>query len=157
VDFVWYENGSVIPGENESSYTVVYDSEGEFNDTYEVEIILGGCSAFGAVDTSISIVPYENGCVITQGLSPNSSPGQNDCMDLSFINDRTGIESLKVFNRHGRLVYEKSNYVNSFCGQDQNGDELGTGTYYYVIELSGSDPVFGSSKKGWVYINREVN
>ncbi|WP_121667372.1 T9SS type B sorting domain-containing protein [Mesonia aquimarina] len=157
VDFVWYENGNVLSGETGSSYTVVYDSEGDYNDTYEVEIVLGGCSAFGAIDTDVSITPYENGCVITEGLSPNSSPGQNDCMDLSFLDDRTGIRSLKVYNRHGRLVYDQSNYVNSFCGQDQDGEDLQTGTYYYVLEFSSEDPVFGNVKKGWVYINREVN
>ncbi|WP_121666499.1 choice-of-anchor L domain-containing protein [Mesonia aquimarina] len=157
VDFVWYENGNVLSGETGSSYTVVYDAEGDYNDTYEVEIVLGGCSAFGAIDTDVSITPYENGCVITEGLSPNSSPGQNDCMDLSFLDDRTGIRSLKVYNRHGRLVYDQSNYVNSFCGQDQDGEDLQTGTYYYVLEFSSEDPVFGNVKKGWVYINREVN
>ncbi|WP_036243810.1 T9SS type B sorting domain-containing protein, partial [Mesonia mobilis] len=104
-----------------------------------------------------TIEPYENGCVISQGISPSNVDGFNDCLDLTFLDDRTGIESLKVYNRYGRLVFERDNYVNSFCGQDINGDELPSGTYYYVLVLEGEDPVFGRIKKSWVYINREAN
>ncbi|MFD1286231.1 gliding motility-associated C-terminal domain-containing protein, partial [Mesonia ostreae] len=48
-------------------------------------------------------------------------------------------------------------YVNEWCGQDKDGDILETATYFYVIEFSSEDPVFGKVKKGWIYLNRDSN
>ncbi|MFD2434757.1 gliding motility-associated C-terminal domain-containing protein [Mesonia maritima] len=64
---------------------------------------------------------------------------------------------LTLFNRYGRIIYEETDYVNSWCGQDQDGNDLPTGTYYYVIQLDQNDPVFENNIKGWIYVNREVN
>jgi hypothetical protein len=48
-------------------------------------------------------------------------------------------------------VYEKSNYIKEWGGQDSKGNELPTGTYYYVLEFrDGND----ESRSGWIYINR---
>ena len=40
-------------------------------------------------------------------------------------------------------------YTNQWSGQSDNGHELPTGTYFYVVE-AGQD----GNKTGWVYINR---
>lgn len=101
-----------------------------------------------------TIVFKEDSDVISQGLSPNGD-GKNDRFDLSFLDDRTGIASLKVYNRYGREVYKKSNYRNEFFGQSDNGNTLETGTYFYVIKFETADGTYGNLKKGWIYINRE--
>jgi gliding motility-associated-like protein len=122
-------------------------------DVFAVEISLGNCFD----DAEVEIDLYDNAeCIITEGLSPNTTPGQNDCLDLTFLNDRTGINKLTVYNRYGREIYSESNYTDSWCGQDSNQNIVSTGTYYYVIDIAGDDPVFGSVKKGWIYINREI-
>ena len=47
-------------------------------------------------------------------------------------------------------VFEKANYTNEWSGQDLNGNELPTGTYFHVIEFKdGSE-----TKSGWIYLNR---
>ncbi|MDV6167799.1 fibronectin type III domain-containing protein [Flavobacterium sp. DG1-102-2] len=84
-------------------------------------------------------------CMIPRGISPNGD-GKNDEFDLSAL----GVRKLEIFNRYGQEVYSKSNYTNEFIGRGSNGDELPTGTYFYMIERSN-----GESKTGWVYINRE--
>ncbi|MBQ0738617.1 gliding motility-associated C-terminal domain-containing protein [Aquimarina celericrescens] len=158
VNYQWYLDGTAIAGATDPSYTVTYDEEGVFVEDYSVEVSYDSCLfTSGSTPVEVTIEPYENGCVISQGISPSNVDGFNDCLDLTFLDDRTGIESLKVYNRYGRLVFERDNYVNSFCGQDINGDELPSGTYYYVLVLEGEDPVFGRIKKSWVYINREAN
>ncbi|MNK08481.1 PKD domain protein [compost metagenome] len=84
------------------------------------------------------------GCIIPKGISPNGD-GMNDTFDLSAF----GVTHLGIFNRYGKEVYTQDNYTDQWHGQANNGNELPTGTYYYIIELIGGD-----KKTGWVYINR---
>jgi len=154
VEFTWFKNNTVIDGETGTSITVTADEAMSGTDVFAVEISLGNCFD----DAEVEIDLYDNAeCIITEGLSPNTTPGQNDCLDLTFLNDRTGINKLTVYNRYGREIYSESNYTDSWCGQDSNQNIVSTGTYYYVIDIAGDDPVFGSVKKGWIYINREIN
>ena len=146
-----------ISGETSSTITVTYQNDGVYTDDYTVEISIQTCTATSStLTTNVEISPYENaGCKITQGLSPDETPGENDKLDLAFLNDRSGIESLEVFDRNGRSVFSQNNYVDEFNGQNNDGDKLVGGTYFYVIKLKKQDPVFGNEKKGWIYIKRK--
>ena len=84
-------------------------------------------------------------CTIQKGISPNGDD-KNDNFDLASYN----VSKLEIFNRYGRKVYTKSNYVDEWYGQSDNGNDLPTGTYYYVIEFRDLP-----TKTGWIYINRE--
>lgn len=86
-------------------------------------------------------------CEIQRGISPNGD-GKNDMFDLSRLN----VSKLTVLNRYGKEVYTKSNYTKEWHGQTNKGDELPTGTYFYVIEHKN-----GKSFTGWIYINRQDN
>ena len=96
----------------------------------------------------------QNDCKISQGLSPNQD-GLNDNFDLSCLADRTGIKNLEIFDRNGRLIYEKANYRDEFVGQNNDGDDLVTGTYFYVIAFDSEDSEYGSEMQGNLYINVE--
>ena len=84
-------------------------------------------------------------CNIQKGISPGDA-GDNNFFDLSTLD----VTSLSIFNRYGQEVYKKGNYKKEWHGQSNNGDELPTGTYFYVIEIKG-----GENKTGWVYVNRQ--
>jgi gliding motility-associated-like protein len=84
-------------------------------------------------------------CLIPRGISPNGD-GMNDSFDLTTLD----VKELKIFNRYGQEQYKKRDYTNEWIGQGSNGDQLPTGTYYYMIERSN-----GETKTGWVYINRQ--
>ena len=130
--------GQTFTTQDEGDYTVTVNNQGCVS-TFTVNV--GGY----AVDN----------CVITQGISPNED-GFNDCMDLTWLNDQLGITKFTVFNRYGRKVFEENNYMDTFCGQDDNGNEIETGTYFYVIELENTDERFQETTiKGWVYVNVE--
>jgi gliding motility-associated-like protein len=86
-----------------------------------------------------------NTCTVPQVITPNND-GYNDSFDLSAFD----VSSLEVFNRNGIKVYSKNNYSNEFTGVSDKGDDLPTGTYFYVMRYQG-DKV----KSAWVYINRE--
>ena len=84
-------------------------------------------------------------CVIPQGISPNND-GLNDRFDLSSYS----VQSLEVFNRNGRKVFIKSDgYKDEWFGQTDDGDELPTGTYYYIMKYRGNQV-----KASYIYINR---
>ena len=84
-------------------------------------------------------------CDIPKGISPNGD-GKNDNFDLSGLD----VKKVEIFNRYGQEVYSKENYTNQWNGQANNGNDLPTGTYYYMIERRN-----GETKTGWVYINRQ--
>ena len=147
------EDGTELAGQTGMSYEVEIPVD-RTTRTVRVRVSNGICSG----ETSIDISRYDvDNCVITQGISPGVTPGFNDCLDLQFLSERTGITSLELFNRYGRSIYRENNYVSSWCGQSSNGDELPTGTYYYVIKLDGEDTVFGRMQTGWIYLNRNAN
>jgi hypothetical protein len=152
VTFSWFLNGNPIEGQTSSTITITLPSTfSNISDIYSVVITKGECT--GTAEVEVRAL----NCVISQGLSPDGSPGFNDNLDLTFLANRTGIENLQVFNRHGRIVYQQNNYVNQWVGQSDEGDLLPTGTYFYLINFSAEDAVFGNQKTGWIYINRASN
>tara|TARA_R110000850_G_scaffold277058_1_gene421842 strand:+ start:64883 stop:66925 length:2043 start_codon:yes stop_codon:yes gene_type:complete len=151
VTFTWFLNGTIIDGETSNTLTITLpDTPSNLSDVYRVEIQKGDCSGSAEVEATAL------NCVISQGISPNGD-NMNDCFDLQFLNNRSGVAMLSIFNRYGIVVYEQDNYSDEWCGQSSNGDELPTGTYFYVIRFTENDPTYGSEATGWVYINRDSN
>lgn len=146
ISYTWYFNDLNNPLSSTGASIEVVDAG-----TYIVEVDNNGC-----IQTDeITISNYEiDNCVIPEGISPNGD-NINDCFDLQFLNDELGIQSLQVYNRYGNLVFEQSDYVNSFCGLTSDGEELPTGTYYYVLKLENTNQIYESIEAGWVYVIRE--
>ncbi len=153
VTYQWYLNGSALPGETNKTLEISIEPGTIGAQTYSVEISLGSCTATDEVD--VTLYPVGN-CTISQGISPNGD-GYNDNLDLTFLNDRTGIRKLQIFNRLGTLVFDQTNYTNQWHGQTNDGKELPTGTYFYVIDLAGEDAVYGQQATGWIYLNTKAN
>ncbi len=151
--YQWYLNGDILTGETNSTLEFTIPSGTMGTQIYSVIATVGECTG----ENEVAVTLYDVGnCVISQGISPNGSAGYNDSLDLEFLSDRTGgITNLQIFNRLGTLVFEKSNYVNEWMGQDKNGNELPTGTYFYVIDFLNADAVYGPQATGWIYLNKE--
>jgi len=117
--------------------------------TFEVIVTdtVTGCSGTSTMEVDF----YENAnCVtIPSGISPNGD-GVNDCLVLDNLAPNGEVARLQVFNRYGTRVYDKANHEREWCGTNQDGDALVTGTYYYVLDYYN-----GNQFKGWVYINVE--
>lgn len=149
----WFLNGDIIDGATAASldFTPGETAFGVQEYTLVVTSALG-CTSSDTVEVSL----YDVGqCVITEGLSPTNGDGLNDSLDLTFLADRTGITNLQIFNRLGRKVFERADYVNEWEGQSDIGGELPTGTYFYVINFDSEDPDFGNQATGWIYLNKE--
>jgi len=139
VSIQWFYDGVLISGQTDLTLDTVllagdYEIESTFNDT--------GCSSRELV----TVLELET-CIIPQGISPNGD-GLNDTFDLSSYD----VQKLTIFNRYGVKVFEKTSYTNEWLGQSLAGDELPSGTYYYVMKYQGN-----KTKASWVYINRENN
>ena len=135
VEYAWSTTGTGTITGNGPSVTV--SADGEYFLTVSV-IGNAACASAQSFDAQGTM------CMIQKGISVNGD-GQNDSFDLTGHN----VTNLSIFNRYGSKVYERRNYVNEWFGQSDNGDELPDGTYYYVMEFSGTP-----SKTGWIYINR---
>ncbi|MDX1461676.1 MAG: gliding motility-associated C-terminal domain-containing protein [Marinirhabdus sp.] len=151
--YQWFKNGDSLSGETNATLEFALDADDTGLQTFSVVITTGDCTA----EDEVSVELYDIGnCTISQGISPNND-GFNDFLDLEFLNDRTGIVKLQIFNRLGTLVYEQNNYINEWGGQTTDSEELPSGTYFYVLDLAGDDPIYGPQATGWIYINRESN
>ena len=95
-------------------------------------------------DQSSFRVTYEE-CELPKGFSPNGD-GINDRLDLS----KYGVTNLKIYNRNGIEVFAFNGlkYTDEFAGKDKRGNNLPSGTYYYVVVTH------GKMRTGWIQINR---
>ncbi|WP_368668694.1 gliding motility-associated C-terminal domain-containing protein [Myroides sp. NP-2] len=101
-----------------------------------------GSQAVSCYDESSFTVDFED-CPVPKGFSPNGD-GLNDSFDLS----NHGVAKIQIFNRNGTEVYAHGlGYTNQFVGKDKAGNQLPSGTYYYVIVSH------GKLKTGWVQLS----
>ena len=144
--YIWTLNGIDLQTGTENTYYLdeMNEESGEFTVTVFDDITYCWSS------TTINVDFYENSyCVdLPQGLSPNGD-GFNDCLILDHLEDREDIDKIEVFNRYGTKIYELNEYVDQWCGSDQDGKVVPVGTYFYII-------YFNSSKEpitSWIYVN----
>ncbi|MDF3026439.1 MAG: outer rane adhesin like protein [Fluviicola sp.] len=98
--------------------------------------------------------PKNCGIVIPNAFTPDGD-GINEVWVIEGIENYPDNEVM-IYNRWGNLVYSADKYLNTWGGtSDSNlnvgGEELPTGTYYYVIDTK--DETAGVLK-GYVYIQR---
>ena len=103
-------------------------------------------------NTSSASVSINNCLTIAEGMSPNDD-GFNDTLIIPCIEDYEG-NHLKIYNRYGTLIFEMSNYDNSWEGIPNKGllkqnKRVPTGTYFYVLEIDTNM----APKVGWIYLN----
>jgi len=93
---------------------------------------------------------------ISKVVTPNDD-GFNDSFEITGLEGCGFTFGVKIFNRWGKMVYESNNYLNNWKGRhDGSGMQIGsntelpTGTYYYIVTVSG-----GSGFKpmtGYIYL-----
>lgn len=82
--------------------------------------------------------PLQCDVVVPEGFSPNG----DNVNDFFVIKNPNGKKiELSVYNRWGNVVYESSNYLNTFDGKANAGivfgSELPDGTYFFIVKVDG--------------------
>ena len=144
--YIWTLDGIDLQTGSDNTYYLneLIEQSGEFTVTVFDDITYCWNSI------TINVDFYENSyCVdLPQGLSPNGD-GFNDCLILDHLEDREDIDKIEVFNRYGTKIYELNEYIDQWCGVDQDEKIVPIGTYFYII-------YFNSSKEpitSWIYVN----
>jgi gliding motility-associated-like protein len=114
-----------------------------FPDTGIRNIFLTVTSELGCVDTITHQIYIVDKPFVPNAFSPGGD-GYNDYLKIPFLNGYPG-NSVAIFNRWGKKVYESIDYKN-----DWNGDELPSGTYFYVV----SAPKLEKELKGTIILIR---
>jgi gliding motility-associated-like protein len=146
VSYVWTDKNNVSVGTNSNVLNVSEAIESSLEtETFPLEYTLTITSASTGCETSEKVTVESIYCNLQKGISPDGN-GLNDYFDLRLMD----VKKLEIFNRYGIKVYSQSNYTDQWKGQSDNGNELPSATYYYVIEMNN-----GQSKTGWIYLIRE--
>jgi gliding motility-associated-like protein len=90
----------------------------------------------------VSVIDNER-LIPTNVITPNGD-GINDTWHITNI-DFYEQATVKIFNRWGELVYEKTGYQQDWDGKNNNGDVLPDGTYYYVINFPHSTKYYSGA------------
>jgi len=121
----------------DGTYTITLTAPTE-SGTADITVIVAGVTepltASVVFDKEVVFDPF-----IPEGFSPDGD-GVNDTFD---IEDAEGFRiTFQVFNRWGNLVYESTDYQNTFDGIANRGVVLGQqlpdGTYFYVVNPNDS-------------------
>ncbi len=140
---VLFQNASTITGGTASVYSWYF---GDGDTTYGGNLQIHDYAAPGNYPVTL-IIKSNKGCfdtvvvnhLVEVHLPPiNIMTPNGDAMNqkLSFKGlEFFGEKKITIFNRWGKKVYEKENYMN-----DWDGDGLEAGTYYYILEVKGHRP-----------------
>lgn len=137
VDIAWRDPNNNLIG---TGTRVVITTPG----TYHLIVTPAGYPTACPVDVPVPVA--STACMIQKGISPGGSDDKNNSFDLTGF----GVSHISIFNRYGKEVFSMGNYTNEWHGQESNGNDLPTGTYFYSIERN-----TGENVTGWIYINRE--
>ncbi|MDF2448836.1 MAG: conserved repeat domain protein [Bacteroidota bacterium] len=120
--------------------------------TYSVNV-----KAYNALNVAIDSVMYAHTVLastepcqlnVFNGFTPNGD-GINDSWVIENIENFPN-NTVSIFNRWGSKIWSTSNYNNTdnkWDGKSNDGAEVISGTYFYVIEID------NGAKKGWVELS----
>jgi len=131
----WYCNGSEMKSTANSFY---YKESG----VYKAVASLGnGCKDSAQVSVTYTDIAGKDVATIkvkNNVITPGVMDGINDVLTIDGLPFQANCE-VQIFNTKGKLVYTNMNYTNTdgFIGDDDNGNKLAAGTYFYVIKSWG--------------------
>jgi len=147
----FWDIGTLNQGESElMTIIATANSTGNYTNTATVT----GIEADGDLTNNVaSVTTIPTDWFIPDAFSPNGD-GINDLFVIRGIQNYPE-NKIVIYNRWGNKVFEASPYLNNWDGQATtglriNGNDLPTGTYFYLLDLGdGTDMI-----KGTIYLNQ---
>ncbi|MGX5817691.1 Ig-like domain-containing protein [Chitinophaga lutea] len=134
------------PGIIGNRQNAALDIRPQENMTYEVSATnAAGCT--GTATFNITVIS-DFKVDATNVLTPNGD-GRNDRWIIRNLDSYPDNE-VKIFDRAGRIVYQRRNYSNDWDGTT-NGSPLAEGTYYYILTINNGQ----ATTKGYITIVRD--
>jgi len=137
-----WTGAEIIGGQATAAVTIRPKQSG----TYKVTVTnASGCIS----EQSITIAVIEDYKLEASTVVTPNGDGYNDKFIIKNI-DYYPNNTLKIFDKTGRILYTKHTYANDWDGT-LNGSPLSEGTYYYIIDLGTGAGTF----KGFINIIRD--
>ncbi len=138
----WAAAPDIISGQNTATLTV----RPKATTTYKVTATNAtGCSS----DQFVTINVRDDYQLVANNIITPNGDGKNDTWFIKNI-DYYPNNTVKVFDKGGRMVYSKQGYTNDWNGT-YNSAPLSQGTYYYVVDFGAGLGAF----KGYITIIRD--
>ncbi|HTL81376.1 MAG TPA: gliding motility-associated C-terminal domain-containing protein [Bacteroidia bacterium] len=102
----------------------------------------------GCTTTSSIVLNEPYALEMPTGYSPNAD-GSNDYFVIHGIEAYPN-NTIEVFNRWGNKVYSAEDYMNTWVGMNNSGDQLPDGTYFVVLNINDGQIIL----KGYVDLRR---
>lgn len=109
-----------------------------------------GCMAQGAGNVSVD----DQECYTSSLVMTPNADGLNDELRIACVEG--SVNTLTIFDRYGAAVYQEENYSNLWTGTDSDGQALGDGVYYFVLEVQEADGTT-TQHKGHITLLRRLN
>ena len=139
--FQWYVDNVVVSTE------VVLLTKFAKKDTYEIGLTVTNKVSGGSITATPITIETTKDYQIPNVITPNGD-GKND--EIVIINGDNANMTLSVYDKAGTLVYKNQGIEIYWKGLDNNGEELPSNIYYYVLETTGVSDV----KKSFIYLYR---
>lgn len=92
--------------------------------------------------------------ITINAFTPNGSIEENTIFNINLDYIKYGLSNVvTIYNRWGDVIYKIKDYDNMenvWNGDNQSGESMPEGTYFYVVEV----PSKNFSTSGWVYLDR---
>ncbi|MBO9732725.1 MAG: gliding motility-associated C-terminal domain-containing protein, partial [Chitinophaga sp.] len=139
-------NWATVDGIISGQQSAVLQARIMTNTTYQVTVTnTAGCSN----TNSINIAVVADFKVASNNILTPNGDGKNDKWIIHNIDSYPNNE-VKVYDRTGRIVFQRRNYNNDWDGTI-NGHPLAEGTYYFILTISGDT----KTAKGYITIIRD--
>lgn len=109
---------------------------------------INGCTDVDSITVTV-LVDYN--LTISNMMTPNGD-GYNDRWIIDNLENYPGTK-VTVVNREGQVVMSSDSYDNNWDGTNKYGKKLPDGTYYYILQIPGSDKIY----KGSITVVKETD
>lgn len=142
VDYYWSSDkplswSGILSPDVSVSYTL---PDGVESDTVTIYLQVTNSKGCTDVDSLLLIVNAINTDIVNQAwnlFTPNND-GRNDIWDISSITEKYNGCRIDILNRWGSVIYTNENFNGTWDGNNQGGNPMPDGTYYYILSCDGN-------------------